>query len=47
MNSKNNGRCTTNNASFMIPTDNAGNSVLTGEKERFTCNEIEVFEINQ
>ena len=33
------------NSNFSIPGDENGNSVLTGEKDKFTCVEIEVYAV--
>ena len=47
MNDENKAWCRTNKPAFKIPADSEGRSELTGEKERFTCTEVEVYLIKQ
>jgi hypothetical protein len=43
MNDENKGFCCPNRPAFKIPADSEGRSELTGEKNLFTCKEIEVY----
>ena len=47
MNDENRGRCYPNREAFKIPADSEGRSEITGEKNSFTCTEVEVYLIKQ
>ncbi len=46
MNENNKGYCRKQNY-FNVPQDSQGRSVLTEEKDHFTCKELEVFSISR
>ena len=47
MNDENTGHCYSNRKGFYIPADSEGRSEITGEKNNFTCTEVEVYLIKQ
>jgi len=47
MNQENAGYCWPNREAFKILADSEGRSEITGEKNNFTCTEVEVYLIKQ